>query len=129
MAKHILVIDDALDLLQLLSVFLEEEGYEVVLSATPFHQVAEVEQIHPDLIILDIVFGQEQTGWQMLDALRSNRSTSGIPVVICSAALLRVQKQEDSLKEQGIPVVYKPFDIDVLLDTIRTLLEKPFPLC
>lgn len=125
MGKRILVINDTQEILDLFRLLLEEEeGYEVVLSGVPVQKVGEIEQIHPDLIILDIVFRNEKTGWQMLEMLRMNRSTASLPIIICTAALREVQDQEGYLNSQGVRLVYKPFDIDVLLTTIKSVLES-----
>src|SRR5262249_39677889 len=124
MKKRILVINDTQNILELFRLFFEGEGYEVVLSGTPLQKVTEIEQLHPDLIVLDLIFRQEKTGWQMLQMLRMSRTTVHIPIVICTAALQDVQEQEGYLNSQGIRVVYKPFDLDVLLDTVKTALEN-----
>lgn len=125
MGKRILVINDTQEILDLFRQLLEEEeGHEVVLSGVPVQKVGEIEQIHPDLIILDIVFRNEKTGWQMLEMLRMNRSTASLPIIICTAALREVQDQEGYLNSQGVRLVYKPFDIDVLLTTIKSVLES-----
>ena len=44
----------------------------------------EIEQLHPDLIILDYIFGTEKTGWQMLQKLKMTRQTATIPIIICT---------------------------------------------
>lgn len=123
MTKRILVINDTQEILDLFRILLEEEGYEVILSGVPIQRVADVEQINPDLIILDLIFRQEAIGWQMLEMLRMNRTTSCIPIVICTVALKDVQEQEGYLNNQSIHTVYKPFDIDILLETIKIALE------
>jgi DNA-binding response OmpR family regulator len=123
MKKRILVINDTQEILELFRLLLGEEGYEVVLSGSPLQKVADVENIHPDLIILDLIFRQEKTGWQMLEMVRMNRATAHIPIIICTAALRDVQEQEGYLNNQGIRIVYKPFDMDVLLETIKIALE------
>src|SRR6266700_5034309 len=94
MPTRILVINDTQEILDLFRILLEEEGFEVVLSGFPFQQVSEIEQISPDLIILDIIFGDEKTGWQMLQLLKMKRSTASIPVIVCTAALNVVREQE-----------------------------------
>ncbi len=124
MATRILVINDTQEILDLFRILLEGEGYEVVLSGFPFQQVSEIEQINPDLIILDIIFGDQKTGWQMLQLLKMKRSTASIPVVVCTAALNAVREQEGYLVSQGVHVVYKPFDIDHILTTIKLALES-----
>lgn len=119
---RILVINDTQELLEMFRLLLEGEGYDVVLSGMPILKVKEVEQIKPDLIILDIIFGDQKTGWQILQMLKMQRSTARIPVVVCTAALREVQEQEGYLVAQGVRVVYKPFDIDDLLTMISQAL-------
>src|SRR5579883_572672 len=123
MKKRILVVNDTQEILELFRLLLEEEGYEVLLSGVPLQSLREVEQLRPDLIVLDILFRDEKTGWQMLEMLRLSRSTALIPVLICSAALREIQEQEGYLNSQGVRIVYKPFDIDVLLQTIKAMLD------
>ncbi len=74
MAARILVINDTQEILELFRMLLEEEGYEVVLAGFPIQQISDIEQIKPDLIILDFVFGDQKTGWQMLQMLKMKRS-------------------------------------------------------
>ncbi|HLX58575.1 MAG TPA: response regulator [Ktedonobacteraceae bacterium] len=123
MAARILVVNDTQEILELFRMLLEEEeGYDVVLSGFPIQQVNEIEKIEPDLIILDLVFGEEKTGLQMLQMLKMKRSTATIPVIVCTAALDLVREQEGYLVSQGVHVVFKPFDIDHLLTNIKQLL-------
>ncbi len=122
---RILVINDTQEILELFRVLLEEEeGHEVILSGFPFQQIDDVEKIKPDLIILDFVFGDQRSGWQMLQMLKMKRSTMHIPIIICSAAQDAVREQEGYLVSQGIHVIYKPFDIEHLVNNVRELLEK-----
>src|SRR5204862_807955 len=111
------------EILELFRLLLEQEGYEVVLSSFPMQKVQEIEQIKPDLIILDFIFGEKKLGWQMLQMLKMQRSTATIPVVICTAAESTVRDQEGYLVSQGVEVVYKPFDIDTLLVVVARMLQ------
>jgi DNA-binding response OmpR family regulator len=121
---RILVVNDTQEILELFRLLLEEEGYEVVLAGFPIQQADEVERINPDLIILDFVFGDQKTGWQMLQMLKMKRSTASIPVIACTAALDLVREQEGYLVSQGVHVVFKPFDIDQLLANVKQVLES-----
>ena len=125
MAARILVVNDTQEILELFRMLLEEEeGYDVILSGFPIQQIKEIEQIKPDLIILDLILGDERTGMQMLQMLQMQRSTATIPVLVCTAALQIVREQEGYLVSQGVQVVYKPFDIDDLLNNVKQLLES-----
>ena len=123
MATRILVINDTQEILELFRLLLETEGYEVILSSFPMQKVQEIEQVKPDLIILDFLFGDKKLGWQMLQMLKMQRSTSTIPVIICTAAESAVRDQEGYLVSKGVEVVYKPFDIDTLLAVISRMLD------
>lgn len=123
MGKRILVINDTQEILDLFRILLEGEGYEVILSGAPILKLSEIEEIQPDLVLLDVLFRDEKTGWQMLEILRTNRATASIPVVICSAAIKDVQEQEGYLNSKRVLIVYKPFDIDDLLKTVQKALD------
>jgi DNA-binding response OmpR family regulator len=124
MPARILVVNDTQEILELFRMLLEEEGYDVILAGFPIQVIDEIEQIKPDLIILDLVFGEEKTGMQMLQMLKMKRSTAVIPVIVCTAALHLVREQEGYLVSQGVHLVYKPFDIDLLITNIKQLLES-----
>ena len=123
MAQRILVIDDDEALLVLYQAALEHAGYEVSLSQTVFADVAEVEQLHPDLILLDVKISQATDGLTQLEQLRSYPPTRSLPVILCTAAAARPTRERvEALRQQGVPVVYKPFEIEKLFQTIRHVL-------
>jgi DNA-binding response OmpR family regulator len=124
LAARILVVNDTQEILELFRMLLEEEGYEVILSGFPIQQISDVALINPDLIILDFVFGDQKSGWQMLQMLKMHRATQAIPVIVCTAALDMVREQEGYLVSQGVHVVFKPFDIDHLMVNVKQLLES-----
>jgi DNA-binding response OmpR family regulator len=125
MAARILVINDTQEILELFDELLREEGYEVVLYSQAIQDMREIERIKPDLIIIDYVFGGEKTGWQMVQKLRMRRDTARIPLIICTAAVREVREIEGFLRMKGISLVPKPFDIEDLLEAIRTGLQTP----
>ncbi len=124
MSFTILVIDDDESLLDLFQLLLEEEGYTVVTSKTAFEHVSEVEQIDPHLIILDIMMGRHYDGLLLLEKLRLYPPTSTIPVILCTAATNMIREQEETLRQKDVPVLYKPFELEELLEVIHTLLSS-----
>lgn len=123
MKERILVINDTQEILDMFRMILEEEGYEVVLSSIPFKKVSDIERVQPQLIIVDIVFGDEKSGWQMLQLLRMYPATATIPIIVCSAAEQTVREQEGYLVSQGIQIVLKPFNVDALLLAVTHALQ------
>ena len=123
MAQHILVIDDDEALLELYQEALKHAGYEVSLSPTVFADVTDVERLHPDLLLLDVKISQAADGLTQLEQLRSYPPTRSLPVILCTAAVARPTRERvEALRQQGVPVVYKPFEIEKLFQTIRRVL-------
>lgn len=120
---HIMVINDTQEILELFREILTDEGYEVTLYSYAIQDMAEIERTKPDLIILDYIFGDEKVGWQTLQKLKMRPSTASIPVVVCTAALQAVKELEGHLAVKGVTVVVKPFNIDELLEAVRTALH------
>jgi len=124
MPKHILVVNDTQDILEVFRILLEGEGYQVTLSSFPLQKAADIEQLNPDLIILDVVFGEEKLGWQMLQLLKMQPATASIPVIICTAAEKAVREMEGYLVSKNVVVVYKPFELDDLLTAVTQALQS-----
>ena len=116
--KRILVVNDTQEILALFRDILESEGYEVHLYSFAIDDLAVIREIKPDLVILDLLIGHEDQGWQLLQKMKMDRETAGIPIIVCSAAIRLVQELQGRLKEKNVGIVPKPFDIDDLLRAI-----------
>ena len=68
--------------------------------------------------------GMQQEGWTRMQKIRMYPPTQHIPMILCTAALNEVREQEGTLQDKGIPVVYKPFSIDELLQAINVVLSS-----
>ena len=123
MGQKILVVNDTQEILQIFEDILTPEGYDVVLYSYAIQEMDEVVRIMPDLVILDLVFGQEKSGWQMLQEMKMTRATATIPVIVCTAATREVREIEGYLQAKGVTVVPKPFDIDDLLVAVKRAFE------
>ncbi|GLV57259.1 hypothetical protein KDH_40950 [Dictyobacter sp. S3.2.2.5] len=113
------MIEDSDPILDLFRQVLAEDDYEAVLSPYPIQTAQEVEDIKPDLVILDFMFGNKNIGWSILQMLKMHLPTSHIPVLICTSGLEMARVYSEPLISQGVPIVYKPFDVDELLRIIR----------
>jgi CheY-like chemotaxis protein len=99
------------------------EGYDVVSTSHWPKGLEFIKDTRPDLVILDLMMGREQTGWAVLDLLRDDPATSDIPVILCSAAAPALQQCPARAANHGaVESVAKPFDVDDLLGVIERLL-------
>ncbi|HEX8729482.1 MAG TPA: response regulator [Ktedonobacterales bacterium] len=120
--KRVLVINDTPEILAAFKDILEDVGYIPLLYSYAITNIDEVEQLRPDLIILDYIFGGAKAGWQTLQLLKMRRSTATIPVIVCTAATHAVRDIEGYLTAHDIQLVPKPFDIDDLLGAMERAL-------
>lgn len=123
--KHILVVNDTQEILELFMAILHEEaGYDVTVSSYQPQMLEYVKTLKPDLIISDHVFGEEKIGWQFMQRLKMDRETMHIPVIVCSGAVRELKEMEGYLMSKNIGVLFKPFDVDELLLMVQRKLKE-----
>jgi CheY-like chemotaxis protein len=122
--KRVLVVNDTQEILELFVDILGEMGLEAVVMTYAPRELERVREVAPDLIILDLIFGErELLGWQLLQKVRMDRSLEQTPVIVCSAALNRLNELQGYLTEQNVLVVVKPFTISQLEDAVLRALQ------
>jgi CheY-like chemotaxis protein len=122
---RIAVVNDNTVFLRLMQELLERvEGYEVLVCKQWDDAYGFVKAAQPELLILDLVFGQEERGWTILELLTLDPETRPIPVLVCSAALRSLQEHAALLERYGVGVLPKPFDLDALLERVEATVGK-----
>ena len=124
--KHkILIVDDERDIVVILKLALEKEGYYVIEAYDGLEALEKVAQNKPDIILLDIMM-PKMDGHSVNLKLKENKETAGIPVIVITG---RGQLKELIQSRQEISIVAyleKPFTVSMLLVKIREALgEKP----
>jgi two-component system, chemotaxis family, response regulator PixH len=123
--KRVVIINDTKEILELFRDVVEGEmGHEAILMSFAPDELSRIVDAKPDLLIVDFILGdREMEGWQLLQKMRMNRDTAGIPIVACTAAIRQVRESEAYLLEQGIEVVLKPFTVDQLEGAVQRALK------
>ncbi len=116
---RVAVINDDTDFLGLMEQVLSDEGYDVDLMRTFEDTHDRVRESQPDVVICDIVMRLEERGWELVEMLTLDPQTHDIPVIVCSAAVQRLEERREVLERQGIRAIAKPFDLPTLLATIQ----------
>ena len=122
MAK-ILVIDDNIELLELISTALERKGrHRVTISADGNEGLSKALSTPPDLIISDVMM-PGISGHEICRQLRANSATSLIPILIITARGQAVDRQA-AMNAGADDYMTKPLDMKDLLNRINNLLTK-----
>ena len=118
--KHILIVDDSVEYLNFMQLLLHGEGFEAEIAATTTAMQEQLRQNRPDLVISDVRMPGNGP-FAVLDLLAADERTRHIPVLLCTGAVQEVEEAADRLKRDGIEVLFKPFDIEVLLECVSRL--------
>jgi two-component system, sensor histidine kinase len=118
--KHILIVDDYPDALDILAFYLRSMGYRVSTASDGAEAIAQAERLLPDLIVLDLEL-PHVSGFDVARHLRANAATHLIPLV--AATGYSHPGQLERAREAGFDhIVIKPADPDVLVEAIERLL-------
>ena len=121
--RTILVVDDDIDLVEIIRVTLENEGYGVIDAQSGARGLELAREMTPDLIILDVMMGQVDEGFQVAYELRKGDSTRDSPIIMLTAVADQTGFAFDPGKDSDfLPVnefVEKPISPRQLIDKIR----------
>jgi DNA-binding NtrC family response regulator len=113
----VLVVDDEPAIRLLCRVNLELDGYEVVEAATLAEARRALAEDGPSVVLLDMHIGNER-GNTLLEELSGHEPSIPVAVVTGSTEL------NEAERGSAAAVLAKPFTIDALLDTVRSLAAK-----
>ena len=115
----VLIVDDDERVREYVRVNLEMEGYAVREAGSADEGLAVLEEVSPDLILLDVMM-PEVDGWEMLRRLRERHGIDSIPVVMFSGKVDEGIAGEAAARgAQGF--VGKPFDPQELIERAKQL--------
>jgi DNA-binding response OmpR family regulator len=118
--KKILVLDDDIDILTVVQLVLESNGFEVM-TITRWQQIySQIEAFQPDLILLDVSLGT-QDGRNICKQIKSDKKTADIAVILFSANLNVEKSVPECLANSFLA---KPFDIKDLIQGINNELME-----
>ena len=121
----ILIIDDDRPTTNLLEMLLTQKGYEPFSENNSSNAVKVAQETNPDLIILDLMM-PEPDGFKVCRMLRADTQFIFTPILIITA----LDDTDSKIVAYGAGAdsyLIKPYDIDELDATIKSLLREDFP--
>lgn len=120
--RKILLVDDEVDLLHLLSARLESKGFSVVTASDGKGALRAVREEHPDLVVLDVMM-PAPNGYQVCRTLKDDPELSKIPVLLLTAKSTESDRFWGA--ESGCDAyLTKPYNAEDLIEKIRSLLGE-----
>jgi two-component system response regulator VicR len=118
----ILVVEDELDVQKVVAKRLSSRGFTVHCASDGYQAVQMTHKVCPDLIVLDLQLPAGD-GLTVLRSLRKSNATQKTHIVVLTGMTNELFKQ--SVLTEGVDAyLQKPYDAQVLLDTIDSILNK-----
>lgn len=115
--KTVLVVDDLQAQLNLISGYLEQEGFRVVTAADGNEALAKAAAQVPDLVITDLVM-PEMSGLEFCRKLKKNPETAEVPVIACTTKDRDMDKKW-AQKQGVVAYIVKPFTKEEIISAVR----------
>ena len=116
---RVLVVDDDKNICELLRLYLEKEGYGVILAHDGEEAVVKFNALKPDIILLDIMLPGID-GWQVC---REIRKKSNVPIIMITAKVETFDKVL-GLELGADDYIVKPFDTKEVIARIKAVYRR-----
>ena len=119
----VLCIEDEPEMIDLIQLILEREGYQVVGAVGGQEGIEALEREKPDLILLDIMM-PEVDGWEVFQHIKASEELKDKPVIIVTAKAQNIDKVLGLYIAKVDDYVTKPFGPHELVESIQRVLDK-----
>jgi DNA-binding response OmpR family regulator len=116
----VLIVDDEPDILLMLRVNLEAEGYRTALAADGETALRRINEDRPDVILLDVMM-PVMDGWSVLESLARDLFAHRVVVVSAKTSERDIVR---ALELGASAYVSKPFDPDELIEVVGRVLSS-----
>ena len=126
--RKVLLVDDDVELVELMTKVLEEDGrFEVRVATTGFDAGMMVKEYRPDLIVLDVML-PDINGKEVCHRVRADSTLEDVRI-LCISGMIEEDKIQELKLSGADDFLHKPFDIEDLIDRMCSLLEiEPAPV-
>ena len=120
--RKVLLVDDDVELVELMTKVLEEDGrFEVRVAATGFDAGMMVKEYRPDLIVLDVML-PDINGKEVCHRVRADPTLEDVRI-LCISGMIEDDKIQELKLSGADDFLHKPFDIEELIDRMCGQLE------
>ena len=113
----VLLIDPDRDSREIYTALLSHSGYDVVVTSDLDEGLRAARLVLPAVIVTEL-FVRTLNGWRVLDSLKRDPATAGIPVIALTAYALPDDRRRARLADVFLP---KPCEVDCVLREVTRL--------
>jgi two-component system response regulator VicR len=125
-AGRIVYVEDEQEMIDLVRLILGRKGYEVIGADGGRAGLKAVQDILPDLVLLDLMM-PDVDGWDVYQQMKAGEKTSSIPVIVITAKAQSIDKVLGLHIAKVDDYISKPFKPQELVDSVQKILGKKHP--
>ena len=124
--RTIAVVDHSPSFFRLMQAVLDSYGFRMLACADSNTASDEIAKAHPDLVLIDTWLKFEDEGWQVLQNLRLDPTTSEIPIIVSSTDTRNIAERTAELEAmKNVYLLPKPFSPEALMVALDQMLPGP----
>jgi len=124
-AQHVLIIEDDRVTALVISEYLASHGYRTTVATNGHDGIEQFLTERPDLVLCDALVPRVN-GFDACNEMRNTTNGGLVPIVMMSAFYRSHRQALDYAPDLDVDgFLVKPFDLDVLLDSVVSLLPQP----
>ncbi len=119
--KKILIVDDDVDIINVISTILENEGYEVISANNKTEGVKMAREQHPDLAILDVMMTTQFEGFELAEELVNDAAFKNMPILMQTSIDVFTTTKEsvrEMAREFRMDPKYKELQVILMKDIV-----------
>ena len=121
--KYVLIVDDDPDLVETVSMMLEDKGYEVGKAYDGVEGEESIKKRRPDLLVLDVMMPRKD-GYKLCAQLKADSATRDIPVILLTAVGEAVSTTSythaQGMSTEAEEYIPKPVDSKTLVEAVES---------
>ena len=120
--RKVLLVDDDVELVEVMTKFLEEDGrFEVKIATTGFDAGMLVKEYRPDMLVLDVML-PDINGKEVCQRVRADNTMEEVRI-LCISGMIEEDKIQDLRLSGADDFMHKPFDAEMLIDRMCKMLD------
>jgi two-component system response regulator VicR len=121
--RRVVCIEDELEIIELITMILETEGFEIIGATAGAEGVALVRSEKPDLVLLDLMM-PGMDGWAVYQSIKSDPGLRDIPVIVLTAKAQSIDRVLGLYIAKVEDYITKPFSPEDLLESVNRVLNS-----
>lgn len=116
--KKILIVDDDIDIVNVITTILENEGFEVIAAHNKIDGIKLAKEQHPDLAILDVMMTTAYEGFELAEELINDSAFKNMPI------LMQTSIEVFTTTKESVREMAREFRLDPKYKELQVILMK-----